>query len=586
MPCALQAQGISYRVRVGGADRTFHVHAEFPNAAGRDTLLLALPAWSPGSYEIMDYARYVHTFSATAPDGRALEWNKADKETWRILARGASRVAVDFETDPDSVALELSRIEPGFAWFNGTNVFLYPVGQGFDFPADVALDVPPGWRIATGLTPAEGRGRYRASSYHDLVDCPVFLGRFAYDSVSVDGRPVRLAIHPDSALTPAVWDTVGRALRLIASAEDRIMGGAVDSGYTVLVYAPAGELDWAGGLEHHNSQLDVIAMDFFAADRRRGILGDFTLPLLAHEFFHLWNVKRIRPAAMWPYEYAHPEYTPLLWWSEGVTDYYADVALARSGLWTREQFVDGLNEDVQQVEDAAEIVSVEDASVDTWMHPTYVDEAQYYYPKGALLGLMLDIGIRRATAGRHSLDDVMRALLADYWRAGRGFTTGDLLDVVRPWYPGVDDFYRRFIHGREPLPYDSVLPLGGIAVERREERTALVGVGMGKEEAGGVEVTDVVPGSLADETGIVPGDVLLKAGDVATASPLWPLAFRTRYAGADGTPVSLTYRHAGRLVTRQATVHVRVVRSVALRPDPAASPEARAVFRGITEQGP
>jgi len=584
MPCALLAQGISYRVRAGGAgDRTFHVHAEFPVRAGQDTLLISLPVWSPGSYEIMDYARYVHTFSASAPDGRPLFWDKRDPSTWRIATGAAGRVSVDFETDPDSVALELSRIEPGFAYFNGTNLFPYPNGVGFDFPADVVLDVPGDWRIATGLTPAPGgeRGHYRAASYHDLVDCPTFLGHFAFDSVMVDGRPVRLAVYPDSALTPAVWDSVSEALRRIAAAEDRIMGGEPDSGYTVLIYADPEALDWAGGLEHHNSQLDAIAMEFLAPDRKRGVLGEFTRPLLAHEFFHLWNVKRIRPAAMWPYDYAHAQPTPLLWWSEGVTDYYADVALARGGLWDQDQFVAAAAENVQQVEGAAEIVSVEDASVDTWIHPTWVDEAQYYYPKGSLLGLMLDIEIRSATGGRRSLDDVMRSLLADFWLRGRGFTTADLLERIRGWYPGVDDFYGRYIRGREPLPYDSVLPLAGIAVERHENRVPIVGVSTDRTEGGGVLVGTVVPGSLADEVGMAAGDVLLRVGDVETATPLWPLAFQSRYARAEGQPIAVTFRHAGRIVTRTGAVQVRTLRSVALRRDPHAGPAAAAILAGI-----
>ncbi len=582
MPCALAAQGISYRVSVGNTgDRTFHVHAEFPVPAGRDTFLVSLPVWSPGSYEIMDYARYVHGFAATA-DGRPLFWDKEAPSTWRIATAGASRVAVDFETDPDSIALELSRIEPGFAWFNGTNLFPYPDGGSFDFPSEVVLDVPDGWQIATGLTPAGGRGRYRAASYHDLVDCPTFLGRFAFDSVIVDGRPVRLAVYPDSALTPAVWDTVSDALRRIAAAEDRIMGGALDSGYTVLVYAAPGELDWAGGLEHHNSQFDAIALSFFATDRRRGTLGEFTRPLLAHEFFHLWNVKRIRPAALWPYDYARAQPTPLLWWSEGVTDYYADVALARSGLWTVDGFVAAANENVQQVEQAAEIVSAEDASVDTWIHPTWVDEAQYYYPKGSLLGLMLDIEIRAATGDRHSLDDVMRALLDDFWRRGRGFTTEDLLARIRPWYPGVDGFYDRYVRGREPLPYDSVLPLGGIAVERHEEHVPIVGVSTDRPAEGGVLVGAVVPGSLAEAVGIAPGDVLLKVGGVETATAMWPVAFQSRYAKAAGQPITVVYRHGGRTVTRTGTVQVRTLRSVALRRDPQAGAAAQAILRGIT----
>jgi predicted metalloprotease with PDZ domain len=582
MPCALQAQGISYRVGLGTTSgRGFQVRAEFPVPAGRDTFLVSLPAWTPGSYEIMNYARYVHGFAAATTAGQPLFWDKFDKDTWRIVTGGARRVVVEFQTDPDSVALELSRIGPDFAFFNGANLFPYPEGAGFDFPADVVLDLPPGWRVATGLPAAAEPGHYHASSYHDLVDSPVFAGRFAFDSVVVDGRPVRFAIYPDSALTPAVWDSVADALRRIAAAEDRIMGGPVDSGYTVLVYAPD-RLDWAGGLEHRNSQFDAIALGFFATDARRGVLGPFTRPLLAHEFFHLWNVKRIRPAELWPYDYAHEQYTPLLWWSEGVTDYYADVALTRGGLWSVDRFIASANDNIEQVEGAAEIVSAEDAGIDTWISPTWVDEAQYYYPKGALLGLMLDIEIRRATANRHSLDDVMRWLLDDSWRRGRGFTTRDLLGAIRPWYPEVDDFYRRYIRGREPLPYASVLPAAAIAVDSRESRTPFVGVGTEEGENGEVRVATVIPGSLADSAGIRPGDVLVRLGDVAVSGDAWPALFGARYRTAIGQPIRVVYRRGAKVLTGSGVVGVRVTRRIALRRDPAAPPAAQAILAGIT----
>ena len=583
MPCALQAQGISYRVTVGGTgDRAFHVSAELPVPAGRDTFLVSLPAWTPGSYEIMNFARYVHGFAASTADGHPLFWDKLDQDTWRIATAGARQVVVTFQTNPDSLALELCRIGPDFAFLNGAALFPYPEGAGFDFPADVEFDVPAGWRIATGLAPGGRPGRYRAASYHDLVDSPTFLGHFALDSVTVDGKTVRLAIWPDTALTPAVWDCIGESLRRIAATEDRMMGGPPYDDYTVFVYAPPEELPWAGGLEHRNSQFDIIPLGLLAPDRRRGILGEFTRPLLAHEFFHLWNVKRIRPAAMWPYDYAREQVTPLLWWSEGVTDYYGDVTLARSGLWSPAAFVASANSNAQRVESEPEIVSAEDASVDTWIHPTWVDEAQYYYPKGSLLGLMLDIQIRAATANAHSLDDVMRALLTDFWRRQKGFTTRDLLALVRPWYPGVDDFYRRYIQGREPLPYQTVLPLGGIAVAVQEARTPLVGVEIERPVEGGVLVAGVASGSLAESVGLLPGDVLLRIGDVPTMGLSWPALFRARYAKAAGQAIQVVFRRDGLEITRTGTIQVRTSRAVTLRPDPGAAPAARAIFAGIT----
>jgi predicted metalloprotease with PDZ domain len=583
MPCALQAQGISYRVAVGrSGDRAFRVSAELPVPAGRDTFLVSLPAWTPGSYEILNFARYVHGFAAATPDGHPLFWDKLDKDTWRIATAGARQVVVTFETNPDSVSLELCRIGPDFAFLNGADLFPYPEGAGFDFAADVEFDVPAGWRIATALAPGGRPGQYRAASYHDLVDSPTFLGRFALDSVAVDGKTIRLAIWPDTALTSAVWDSIGESLRRIAATQDRLMGGPPYDDYTVFIYAPPEELSWAGGLEHRNSQFDIISLGFLAPDRRHGVLGQFTRPLLAHEFFHLWNVKRIRPAAMWPYDYAREQATPLLWWSEGVTDYYADVTLARSGLWSPAAFVASANSNAQQVESAAEIVSAEDASVDTWIHPTWVDEEQYYYYKGSLLGLMLDIEIRAATANAHSLDDVMRALLNDFYRRQKGFTTGDLLALVRPWYAGVDDFYRRYIQGREPLPYDSVLPLGGIAVAVQEARTPVVGVEIEKPVEGGVLVAAVAPGSLAESVGLQPGDVLVRLGDIPTTGLSWPALFRARYTKAAGQPLQVVFRRDGREITRTGTLQVRTSRVVSLRPDPNPAPAARAIFAGIT----
>jgi predicted metalloprotease with PDZ domain len=274
---------------------------------------------------------------------------------------------------------------------------------------------------------------------------------------------------------------------------------------------------------------------------------------------------------MWPYDYAHAQYTPLLWWSEGVTDYYGDVTLARGRLWTVEQFLASMSADAAQVEDAAEIVSAEDASIDTWIKPVWVDEAQYYYPKGALLGLMLDIRIRQATGNQHSLDDVMRALYAASWGKGRGFTTDDLLGLVRP-----------YVRGREPLPYDSVFPAGGIAVRHHETRTPVVGVSSERDQDGGALVTAVSPGSMAEAVGLEPGDVLLKVGEVATTGPVWPLAFRARYAEAAGRQVEVRFRHGGQILTRTGTVQVQVTRTLALERDPAATPAARAVLDGIT----
>ncbi len=466
LPCLAAAQSVHYAVTVDTAAQAFRVRADFAVPEGRDTLLLSLPAWTPGSYGIENYARYVRHFEARAGDstGQALAWDKLDKDTWRIVTGGARAVSVLLVTNPDTFNLTYSRILPDFAFFNGTNLLLYPEGTDFQYPADLDVRAPAGWKIATGLDPA-GPGRWHAANYHDLVDAPFFIGHFWMDSVVVDAHPIRFAIYPDSAMTPRVWQSVSAALRGIAATENRLMGVAPYDGYTILFYAPFAPMDWGGGLEHHNSQFDAIdAPDF---SNRQGVLGDFTRPLLSHEFFHLWNVKRVRPAAMWPYDYSREQFTPLLWWSEGVTDYFSDVTLARSGLWTVDQFLGSVTSNIMQVEMAKEPTAVEDASIDTWIEPTWVNESQYYYPKGSLLGLMIDIQMRAATNNQHSLDEVMRRLYSDFYQRGRGFTTEDLLGLIRPSFPGIDDFYSRYINGREPLPYARIFRMAGIAVSQR-----------------------------------------------------------------------------------------------------------------------
>lgn len=583
-PSAAVPQTASYRVRIDPSGDVFTVRAEFTFAQPRDTVLLSLPAWTTGSYGINNYARWVHQVRAEA-DGRPASWDKLDKDTWRIATGGARTVALEFQTNPDSLMLSFSMISPDFAVLNNSNLLVYPEGASLDFAGELAIDAPPGWRLATGLTPS-GPASFRMSSYHDLIDDPIFAGRFWQDSVQVDGRYIRFAIYPDSAMSPPVWDSLRHAISGIVTQQNRIFGGPPYQAYSVLFLAPFTEMQWGGGLEHSNSQFDAIAAPYFA-NRATGELGPFTRPLLSHEFFHLFNVKRIRPAEMWPYDYAREQFTPLLWWSEGVTDYYSDVTLARSGLFTLDRFIESVQQNIAQVEDAAEIVAVEDASINTWIDPVYVNEGQYYYPKGALLGLMLDIRIRNATRNQHTLDEIIRRLYDDHYRRGRGFTTGDLLGYIRAWWPGVDDFYARYINGREPLPYAEVLPLGGIAATITETRLPFFGMSVdtASREGGGL-VLSVAAGSSAARAGLLPGDVVLRVGEVSLGTnPMnFGVQYRARYRDAEGQTIPVQIRRHGQAMTLQATVTPRVVRTVRVQRDPAAGELAAQIRAGITGQ--
>jgi predicted metalloprotease with PDZ domain len=222
-------------------------------------------------------------------------------------------------------------------------------------------------------------------------------------------------------------------------------------------------------------------------------------PWVVHAAAHVarilpsWNVKRIRPAELWPHNYAAEQYTPLLWWSEGVTDYYGDLTNWRAGLWSDAEFLTSMQGNADQVETVPEPWSAEDGSLATWIDEVYVNSSQLYYPKGALTGLLLDVAIRGATDNRHSLDEVTRGLFTQFYKQGKGFRTTDLLALLATaGMPDAAGFYERFINGRDPLPYEQILPKAGIAVERRTTTTPFLGIQT--EDAPNV-IAGVVPGA-------------------------------------------------------------------------------------------
>ena len=559
----------------------FHVSADFPTS-GRDTLFVSLPAWSPGNYEIQNYARYVHGFGAKNAAGRALHWDRADKDTWRVATGRADHVLVDFDYSPDTIDLSVARTAQDFGQFLGTNLFMFEEGQ-LARPAEVRFRLPAGWQVTTALK-GPANGVYRAGDYHELADAMTFVGKYSLDSLQADGKWIRLAVWPASDYSPAVARNLRNGVAKMAPVQNRIMGEAPPpyDVYTVFFNVIHGPIGFGGGLEHSVSQYDIMPAQAFA-DPVSGTLGDFMYPLLSHEFFHLWNVKRIRPAEMWPYDYHAEQYTPLLWWSEGVTDYYADLTNLRSGLWTPSQFLDNAIANIQQVEEAPEPWSVEDGSEATWIHEVYVNSSQLYYPKGSLLGFLLDISIRDATDNAHNLDEVMRALYTRYYRQNKGFLTADLLNELRAaGMPDVDGFYRRYIDGRDSLPYEQMFTKAGLVFRRNAVTSLFLGVSAGPSPSGGVLVQAVTPGSAADEAGVEPGDVLTRIGDIPiSASQDWGAAFRSRYQGKVGQPLTITVQRAGSTVTLNTAVRERTTSRLSLERAPSPTPKQARIWQGL-----
>src|SRR5918992_45516 len=312
--------------RGSAAVRRIRVATTF-DVEGQGPVVLSLPSWTPGAYEMSWFSRWVTGFAPQATGGAALDWDEIDYDTWRIETRGARSVTVRFDYIADTLDNAMSWTRPDFAMFNGTNVFMYPEGRGLDFGAQVMIRTEADWRIATGMprSPSPGApNTFAAPNFHDLVDMPFFVGRFDVDSAQIVGRWTRLATYPVGSVSGAYRQTVWDQLRRMIPPQVAVFGGEVPwDTYTVLQIADT-TYRGASGLEHQNSHVDVLTP--------LALGSDFLPSLYAHEVFHAWNVKRLRPEELWPYVYDRPQPTTLLWMSEGVTDYYADLSLVRGGI--------------------------------------------------------------------------------------------------------------------------------------------------------------------------------------------------------------------------------------------------------------
>lgn len=553
------------------SDRSARVTMTFV-AEGSDPILLSLPAWTPGAYEITNFARWVLNFSPTV-GGRPLVWDKLDYDTWRIRRDGASTgpVTVTFNYRADTLDNAMSWARPDFLLFNGTNLFLYAEGRPLSFPARVTLRTAADWRVATSMTrvASASGAAYSATNYHDLVDMPFFVGRFDVDSAQIAGKWMRLATYPVGALSGTArqqaWDHLRRAVPPAVA----VFGEVPWDTYTVMQIVDS-TYRGASGLEHANSHVDIVSPDFIGSDVQPS--------LYAHEVFHAWNVKRLRPADLFPYRYDMAMPTTWLWVSEGITDYYADLAMVRGGIVGENGFYVLTATKINEVE-GLDPVALEDASLNTWVLP--VDGTHYiYYAKGSLAGLLLDVIIRDASDNRQSLDNVMRELYGATYKQGRGFTREDWWGAVSRAAGGRSfaDFERKYIDGREPYPWSEILPLAGMRASVL--RLPQLGVAT-TEDARGVLIAEIDPTGVAAAAGVRAGDYLLSINDISLADREFGTKFRAAFADArDGQPVALRVRRGDQTLTLTGPLRLASA-GVTVTADPNASAKATRIRNGI-----
>ena len=552
---------LRYRVeplRPSGHDFRVELTVPEPAPGGQR---LTLPAWIPGSYLVRDFARNIVEISARGGDGEPVTLIKEDKQTWRAApAQGPLLVRVVVHAHDPSVRSAWLDRRRGF--FNGTSLFLEPAGHDHR-PCELRLDPPAvgdvdgEWSVATALPPAGaaegGFGRYRAADYATLIDSPVAMGPLARVGFEVAGVPHTIAI---SGQHRADLQRLAGDVQRICEEQVAVFGELpVTERYVFYLHVVG---DGYGGLEHADSTALVAKRDHLPrpggdvdADGYAELLG-----LFSHEYFHLWNVKRIRPAAFTPYELRGEVHTTLLWAFEGITSYYDDRALVTAGRIDREAYLERLGRVITRVlrGSGRHRQSVADSSFDAWTR-FYQQDANApnaivsYYAKGALIALALDLLLRRDGGVR--LDDVMGYLWREHGRPGIGVPEDGIQQAAEA-VSGLDlgDFFARYVHGTEDPPLAELLDTVGVALHGRpragrDDRGGTAGsdstvpawIGaVVADEQGRTRVRTVHADSPAESAGLSPGDELVAvAGLRATAAGLDEIL--RRYPAGEALPV-------------------------------------------------
>ncbi|KAF0814294.1 hypothetical protein IGB42_01195 [Andreprevotia sp. IGB-42] len=504
-----------------------------PAAAGQ---ILWLPVWIPGSYLIREFARNIVAISAQDEQGQAVALHKLDKHRWQAAAMQGA-LTVQYDVYAFDLSVRGAYLDETRGFFNGTSVFLAVNGQE-DQPVAVELLPPPGvaaWQVATSL-PAAGAvpytfGSYQAANYEELIDHPVEMGEFALATFNACGVPHDIVIAGRHCADLA---RLQRDLTRICEYQIRLFGEPAPFGRYVFMTMATG--DGYGGLEHRASTALLASRDDLPLAHETAIKPAYRqyLGLCSHEYFHSWNVKRIKPASYAPYDLARESYTRLLWAFEGITSYYDDLTLVRTGLITQQEYLDLLAQTLTSVERAAgrNKQNLEEASLDAWVKYYRQDENSpnvlvSYYTKGALAALGLDLTIRSRTHGARSLDDVMRALWQrygrDFYPVGNGVPE-DEWERLASEVAGVDlsAYFALALRSTEPLPLAALLAGFGVETQLRApagssdkggwKEIGAPGNSIGAKlagEAGGVKLAQVFDGGAARAAGLSAGDVLV-----------------------------------------------------------------------------
>jgi predicted metalloprotease with PDZ domain len=544
---------IEYTVKVtGGEEQLFHVTTDIDNIR-QTSLDLSLPRWMPGYYRTEEYARNVRRLRFTDAQGKPLAHRMVARQTWRVETAGVKRIRVEFAYTADTLGVTTAKAGTDFAFFTGVQLFLLPEGQR-QAGGRVRFEVPQGWAIASALRPTAEPTVFAAADYDELADAPTQLGRFDVTRFEAGGKQHTLVTTPAGAYDAEKLKELAGVLKRVAETQGQMFGGLPYDNYTFFYFFTMAGDRIGHAIEHANSFVCFPPDGPNAAPAGEAWRA-------AHEIFHAWNGKRLRPAEMWPYDYGRENVTPLLWFTEGMTDYYASKTLLRAGLYDREQFVNSMAGAVGMLEanDARSYVSPADASMTSWLRSrTLFPYGISFYDQGNVLGLLLDLSLLRDTKGAAGLDEVMRRLYREHYGRGRGFTTEDLVRVVsavggRDYAP----FFDRHVWGREAPPFGEALALAGYRMERSVIQKPTIVFDGGVTLQGELRIRRVAQNSSAAQSGLAVDDVIQSVEGEAMPGGFSKLA--PKLEGRIGNTVRATILRAGKIVNLDLKVDAREV---------------------------
>jgi predicted metalloprotease with PDZ domain len=518
----------------------FQVGMTLPTTPGR--LVLRLPAWIPGSYMVRDFAKHVRNLGAWSRQGtrrRRLSVRELDKDSWEVVTQGlaeGSPVDIEYEVYAFDRSVRCAYLDQERGFFNASSLLLY-CPERLEAACELTIHRPTGMtsvQLATGLRQKKcdrhGFGLYAAKNYDELIDCPVEIAKFDEFTFEAGGATHRFVITGSPA--QADLDRLRQEVQAICTTQCAFFepktGRAPFSNYVFMLNVLGAGY---GGLEHRNSTALICSRSDFdvGSDGYRTLLG-----LISHEYFHSWNVKRIKPAAFVPYQLQHENYTRLLWIFEGFTSYYDDLLAFRSGVFTESEYLAALGKTLTQVANSAgrPHQTVEASSFYAWNKYYKQDENSpnsivSYYTLGATVALCLDLQIRRQTKNRRSLDDVMRILWTRFGRefehAPRGLGEDEFADVVQQACAlDLRGDIALWTQSTSELPLQELLAAHGLALEQQALDTldSLLGAKL-RSSGQGLECTHVRAGAAAENAGLAAGDVLVAANRIkATESGL------------------------------------------------------------------